>query len=184
MSGETTALREVERELSNLVNKVLSSHGSINKLSDIGISSTRDGLLSVDNAKLDKVLASDAGAVEVRVRLVEQVNRCILQEHAREREALPLTCRELADRGVEEVLGRRGASQANTIERRAHAIVGDVVIDAAERMAHRRIRLSEVGPLREVGHALTKHLQVDRREVRTADTDGPSLRRPQAEQDA
>ncbi|AJA10797.1 flagellar hook-associated 2-like protein [Sphingopyxis fribergensis] len=64
MSGETTSLREIERELSNLVNKVLSSHGSINKLSDIGISSTRDGLLSVDNAKLDKVLASDAGAVE------------------------------------------------------------------------------------------------------------------------
>lgn len=64
MSGETTSLREIERELSNLVNKVLSSHGSINKLSDIGISSTRDGLLSVDNAKLDKALASDAGAVE------------------------------------------------------------------------------------------------------------------------
>jgi flagellar hook-associated protein 2 len=64
MSGATTSLREIARELSNLVNKVLSSHGSINKLSDIGISSTRDGLLSVDNAKLDKVLASDAGAVE------------------------------------------------------------------------------------------------------------------------
>ena len=64
MSGATTSLREIERELSGLVNKVLSSHGSINKLSDIGISSTKDGLLSVDNAKLDKVLASDAGAVE------------------------------------------------------------------------------------------------------------------------
>lgn len=64
LSGPTTSLRELERELSNLVNKVLSSHGSINKLSDIGISSTKDGLLSVDNAKLDKVLASDAGAVE------------------------------------------------------------------------------------------------------------------------
>lgn len=64
LSGATTSLRELERELSNLVNKVLSSHGSINKLSDIGISSTKDGLLSVDNAKLDKVLASDAGAVE------------------------------------------------------------------------------------------------------------------------
>ncbi|KQZ74120.1 flagellar hook-associated 2-like protein [Sphingopyxis sp. Root214] len=64
LSGPTTSLREIERELSNLVNKVLSSHGSINKLSDIGVSSTKDGLLSVDNAKLDKVLASDAGAVE------------------------------------------------------------------------------------------------------------------------
>ncbi len=62
MSGATTSLREIERELSGLVNKVLSCHGSINKLSDIGISSTKDGLLSVDNAKLDKMLASDAGA--------------------------------------------------------------------------------------------------------------------------
>jgi flagellar hook-associated protein 2 len=63
-TGATTSLRELERELGNLVNKVLTSHGSINKLSDIGISTTKDGLLSVDNTKLDKVLASDAGAVE------------------------------------------------------------------------------------------------------------------------
>ncbi|MBJ7501316.1 MAG: flagellar filament capping protein FliD [Sphingopyxis sp.] len=64
MSGPTTSLRELERELSGLLHKVISSHGSINKLSDIGITSTKDGLLTVDNAKLDKVLASDAGAVE------------------------------------------------------------------------------------------------------------------------
>lgn len=64
MSGSTTSLRELERELAALVSKVVTSHGSINKLSDIGISSTRDGLLSLDAAKLDKVLAADAGAVE------------------------------------------------------------------------------------------------------------------------
>jgi flagellar hook-associated protein 2 len=64
MSGPSTSLRELERELSGLLHKVVSSHGSINKLSDIGITSTKDGLLAVDNAKLDKVLASDAGAVE------------------------------------------------------------------------------------------------------------------------
>ncbi|NIJ39537.1 flagellar hook-associated protein 2 [Sphingopyxis panaciterrae] len=64
MSGSTTALRELERELAALVSKVVTSHGSINKLSDIGVSSTRDGLLSLDSAKLDKALAADAGAVE------------------------------------------------------------------------------------------------------------------------
>jgi len=64
LSGPTTGLRELERELGGLLHKVISSHGSINKLSDIGISITKEGLLSVDNAKLDKVLASDAGAVE------------------------------------------------------------------------------------------------------------------------
>jgi flagellar hook-associated protein 2 len=64
VSGAGTTLRELERELGGLVNKVLSSHGTINKLSDIGISTTKEGLLTVDNAKLDKMLASDAGAVE------------------------------------------------------------------------------------------------------------------------
>ncbi|MBA3941097.1 MAG: flagellar hook-associated 2-like protein [Sphingopyxis sp.] len=64
MSGGTNALRDLERELAAMVNKVISSHGSINQLSDIGISSTRDGLLAVDTAKLEKALAADAGAVE------------------------------------------------------------------------------------------------------------------------
>lgn len=63
-SGATAGLRELERELQALVGKVLTSHGSINKLTDIGISTTRDGLLSLDSAKLEKALAADAGAVE------------------------------------------------------------------------------------------------------------------------
>jgi len=63
-AGATTGLRELERELQALVGKVLTSHGSINKLTDIGISTTRDGLLSLDSAKLEKALATDAGAVE------------------------------------------------------------------------------------------------------------------------
>ncbi len=64
LSGSTTALRELERELSGLVGKVISSHGSINKLTDIGVSTTKEGLLMVDEVKLAQVLASDAGAVE------------------------------------------------------------------------------------------------------------------------
>ncbi|WP_077147298.1 flagellar filament capping protein FliD [Sphingopyxis sp. KK2] len=63
-TGATSGLRELERELQALVSKVLTSHGSINKLSDIGIGTTKDGLLSLDSAKLEKALATDAGAVE------------------------------------------------------------------------------------------------------------------------
>ena len=63
-AGATAGLRELERELQALVGKVLTSHGSINKLTDIGISTNRDGLLSLDSAKLEKALAADAGAVE------------------------------------------------------------------------------------------------------------------------
>jgi len=64
LSGSTSSLRELERELSGLVGKVISSHGSINKLTDIGIATTKEGLLSLDNAKLAKVLETDAAAVE------------------------------------------------------------------------------------------------------------------------
>ena len=64
LPGATSSLRELERELGGLLHKVISSHGSINKLSDIGISTTKEGLLSIDNSKLDRVLAADAGAVE------------------------------------------------------------------------------------------------------------------------
>jgi len=63
-TGATSGLRELERELQALVGTVLTSHGSINKLSDIGIGTTKDGLLALDSAKLEKALATDAGAVE------------------------------------------------------------------------------------------------------------------------
>lgn len=64
MSGSTNALRELERELAAMVSKVLTSHGTINKLTDIGIATTREGTLSLDSAKLEAMLATDAGAVE------------------------------------------------------------------------------------------------------------------------
>jgi flagellar hook-associated protein 2 len=64
LSGGTNSLYLLERELAGMVNKVLTSGSGINKLSDIGISSTKDGLLAVDSAKLEKALAADAGAVE------------------------------------------------------------------------------------------------------------------------
>lgn len=64
MSGPTTGLRELERDLQSLVGKVLTSGSGINRLADIGISTTKEGLLSIDKTRLDAVLVSDAGAVE------------------------------------------------------------------------------------------------------------------------
>ena len=63
-SGSATSLRQLDKDLSALVGKVITSHGSINKLSDIGIYTNKEGLLTLDTAKLDKALAADAGAVE------------------------------------------------------------------------------------------------------------------------
>jgi flagellar hook-associated protein 2 len=64
MSGTTSSLRSLERELSDMVNKVLTSGSGISRLSDIGISSAKDGTLTLDSAKLEKALTTDAGAVE------------------------------------------------------------------------------------------------------------------------
>lgn len=64
LSGVTSGMRQLEQELTSMITKMLTSHGSINKLSDIGVSMNRDGKLTLDRAKLDHVLASDAGAVE------------------------------------------------------------------------------------------------------------------------
>src|SRR3546814_17757359 len=57
-------LRQLESTLAGLVGQVVTSDPNINKLTDIGISTTKDGLLTVDNAKLQKALETDAGAVE------------------------------------------------------------------------------------------------------------------------
>ena len=64
LSGSTTSLRELERELAGLIGKVLTSNPGINKLTDIGISTTKEGTLVLDKAALDKALAQDASAVE------------------------------------------------------------------------------------------------------------------------
>jgi len=64
MAGSAMSLRQLESTLSGLVGKTLTSDPNINKLTDIGIYTTKDGVLAVDSDKLEKALAADAGAVE------------------------------------------------------------------------------------------------------------------------
>lgn len=64
MSGTTNSLRQLERELADMVGKVLTTGSGISKLSDIGVYTNKDGLLAVDTTKLEKALAADAGGVE------------------------------------------------------------------------------------------------------------------------
>lgn len=63
-TGSGSTLRALERELTDLVGKSLTSGSGISKLSDIGLYVNKDGLLAVDNSKLEKALSTDAGAVE------------------------------------------------------------------------------------------------------------------------
>lgn len=63
-TGSSSSLRQLESELNSLLSKVLTSHPSINKLSDLGIKSSKNGGLEIDFAKLDNLLATDSAAVE------------------------------------------------------------------------------------------------------------------------
>jgi flagellar hook-associated protein 2 len=64
MSGIGSTMRELEADLNAMVNKMLTSHPTINTLSSIGVSTNKDGILVLDQRKLDGALASDADAVE------------------------------------------------------------------------------------------------------------------------
>jgi len=57
-------LRAFERQLNGFAAKPLTSHARINRLSDIGISTTRDGTLTLDMARLEAVLRDNPDAVE------------------------------------------------------------------------------------------------------------------------
>lgn len=64
MSTDTNSLRQLERDLRDMIDKTLTSSGTFTKLSDIGVYTTKDGTLAVDKTKLEKALVTDAGAVE------------------------------------------------------------------------------------------------------------------------
>ncbi len=58
------ALRVFERQLNGLAARPLTAHASISRLSDIGISTARDGTLTVKMARLDAMLRDNPDAVE------------------------------------------------------------------------------------------------------------------------
>lgn len=58
------ALRAFERQLSDVIGQPLTSDATVNTLSDIGISTNKDGTISLSAAKLDAVLRDNPDAVE------------------------------------------------------------------------------------------------------------------------
>jgi flagellar hook-associated protein 2 len=63
-AGGTNALRVLDRQLSAFVNTSLTGDPVVNKLTDIGISTNRDGALSVNSARLEAALSANPDAVE------------------------------------------------------------------------------------------------------------------------
>jgi flagellar hook-associated protein 2 len=58
------SIRVVEQKLGTLVSKAVTSHPTINSLSDIGVGTNRDGTITIDMAKFAAAVASDPDAVE------------------------------------------------------------------------------------------------------------------------
>jgi flagellar hook-associated protein 2 len=63
-NGGDYALRKLDQQITSMISKAITSHTSINSLSDIGIATNRDGTISLDPAKLEAALAVDPDAVE------------------------------------------------------------------------------------------------------------------------
>jgi flagellar hook-associated protein 2 len=57
------AVRDMKRQLSQMTSTALSSTGAYKTLSEIGISTERDGTLKLDKAQLDKAIAANPSAI-------------------------------------------------------------------------------------------------------------------------
>lgn len=69
------ALRAFERQLNGFIARPLTSHSAVNSLADIGISTNRDGTLSIDTKRLDAALRNNPDAVEAMFNPPRSVNR-------------------------------------------------------------------------------------------------------------
>ncbi|WP_150294753.1 flagellar filament capping protein FliD [Sphingobium estronivorans] len=62
LNGEAS-IRDMKRQLSQMVSAQLTATGPYKTLNDLGVSTNRDGTLSLDTAALDKVMAADPKAI-------------------------------------------------------------------------------------------------------------------------
>jgi flagellar hook-associated protein 2 len=75
LSGAGSDLRQLGTQLQGIAGAALTSHPTINRLSDVGISTTREGILLLDNAKLEAAIARDPEAVEALFNPVRSAAR-------------------------------------------------------------------------------------------------------------
>ena len=66
--GSEFGLRQFERGFNGLTTQKLTSHATINKLSDIGIYTNRDGTIALDSKRFETAFAADPDAVEALLR--------------------------------------------------------------------------------------------------------------------
>lgn len=63
-TGNDQSLRALEAQVTALISKTVTSDPDINSLTDVGVSTNRDGTISVDMVKFDAALAAKPDAVE------------------------------------------------------------------------------------------------------------------------
>lgn len=75
LTGASADIRQLGTQLQAIAGATLTSHPAINRLSDVGISTTREGALLIDKAKLDAAIARDPEAVEALFNPVRSATR-------------------------------------------------------------------------------------------------------------
>jgi flagellar hook-associated protein 2 len=63
-TGSDQGLRKLDQQLGALVDSAVTSDANLNSLSDLGLSTNRDGTVALDTAKLTAALAQNPEAVE------------------------------------------------------------------------------------------------------------------------
>ncbi len=76
-AGGEAGLRQLDSELLSIPNQTVASQGPTTRLTDIGIIATRDGTLTLDKAKLERALLSDADGVEALFNPVRSETRTV-----------------------------------------------------------------------------------------------------------
>src|SRR3546814_15863700 len=64
LNGESS-IRDMKRQLSQMVSAELGGTGAYRTLNDLGVSTNRDGTLSLDTKALDKAIAADPKAIKI-----------------------------------------------------------------------------------------------------------------------
>lgn len=72
--GGDSAIRGLQTQLMNLVSGIANPTSSVRALADLGIKTQNDGTLSLDQARLTKAIATDAGAVNALFQTTDAVS--------------------------------------------------------------------------------------------------------------
>jgi flagellar hook-associated protein 2 len=109
------AIRSLDRQLSFLVSQAVTSHATINSLSDVGVRSNRDGSISLDTTKFEAALAADPEALEAIFSPTRDLTHTLNSDPGITGALLNIKDATVAGNGPFDLLKKRFDAEANAI---------------------------------------------------------------------